>query len=279
MKIFETVTIIGVGLIGGSIGLAVKDRGTAGQVIGVFRHASTMSKARKAGAVDRATMDLRDGVKDADLVIIAAPVSTIPVIAGKIAPYLKKGAIVTDAGSVKGYVVGQAVKVMPKGVVFVGSHPMAGSEKSGVSFAVKDLFKGAVTIVTKNKATDKPALYKVKKFWQSLGSRVMVMDPARHDRTVALVSHLPHLLAQELCIVQDRQSLSCAAGGFKDMTRIAASDPVMWRDIFMANKTELVRAIEEFSSNLDRVKGLISRSRHGTVISRISRAKQVRESL
>jgi prephenate dehydrogenase len=279
MRLFNKITIIGVGLIGGSIGLAVKKRKVAGEVVGVFRHADTMQRARKARAIDTATMDMLEGVKDADLVVIATPVSMIPCIVEAIAPVMRKGSIITDAGSAKGFVVREASKALSNGVKFVGSHPMAGSEKTGVNFASADLFKGATSIVTRTRYTDKAALLKIKRFWESLGSKVMVMDPDEHDRAVALVSHLPHLLAQELCLLQDKKSIACAAGGFKDTTRIAASDPMMWLDIFQANKKEVARAIDDMVNLLKHFKKAVESGDSKSIAARGARAKAIREEL
>lgn len=279
MKLFNKITIIGVGLIGGSVGLAAKKRKVAGEVAGVFRHASTMRTAKKAKAVDCATMDMLDAVKDADLVVVATPVSTIPCIVRKIAPCMKKGAIITDAGSAKSFVVKEATMGLPKRIRFVGSHPMAGSEKTGVASASADLFKGATSIVTKTKSTDKAALLKVKKFWESLGSKVIIMDPDEHDRAVALVSHLPHVIAQELCLLQDNKSIACAAGGFKDTTRIAASDPVMWLDIFQANKKEVARAIDDIIGSLNNFKKAVAADNSRSIVARGAKAKAIRDRL
>jgi prephenate dehydrogenase len=277
MRSFNKIAIIGVGLIGGSIGLAAQKRGIARHVVGVFRRTSTMARALRMKAVTSVSMDIAEGVKDADIVIIATPVSLIPVMAKRCAPFMKKGAILTDAGSVKGFVVKEISKAIPKGVRFVGSHPMAGSEKTSVRFARADLFQGAFTILTMAQRTDKAALAVIRRFWASLGSKVVVATPEEHDRIVALVSHLPHVIAQELCILQDKKSLPYAAGGFKDTTRIASSDPDMWMDIFMANRLEVTRAIDRFIEELETFKTDLKSGRTKKILARSRMAKAIRD--
>ena len=277
MKQFNKIAIIGVGLIGGSIGLAARKKGVAGRVTGIFRRTSTMAKALRVKAVDGVSMDIAKGVKDADLVIIATPVSLIPVMARRAAPFMKKGAILTVAGSVKGFVVKEVSKAIPKSVKFVGSHPMAGSEKTSVESARADLFRGAFTILTKTAGTDIAALNKVKKFWSALGSKVVVMSPEEHDRIVALVSHLPHVAAQELCLAQDGKSLAYAAGGFRDTTRIASSDPDIWLDIFRTNRLEVAKALDAFIGELKAFKAYLEAGDARKMLARSKKAKSVRD--
>ncbi|PJC48828.1 MAG: prephenate dehydrogenase/arogenate dehydrogenase family protein, partial [Candidatus Omnitrophica bacterium CG_4_9_14_0_2_um_filter_42_8] len=224
---FNRVTIIGLGLIGGSLCLAIKEKRLAKEIVGVSRRKSTIDKAVKNRVADFATLNLKDGVKDSDLVIITTPVFKIVDIAKKIAPFLKKGAIVTDAGSTKKHIVENIEKARLKDMDFVGSHPIAGSEKSGIKHADKDLFKGAYCIVTE--AKNKSALNKVKKFWASIGMKVIVMPAQSHDKLLSKISHLPHALAVSLVNTAAGNGLDLAAGGFKDTTRIASGEPELWQ--------------------------------------------------
>ncbi|MFA6078694.1 MAG: prephenate dehydrogenase/arogenate dehydrogenase family protein [Candidatus Omnitrophota bacterium] len=277
MKPFNKIAIIGVGLIGGSIGKALRSKRLARQVTGVFRRKSSMDRAIGAKAVDSGTLDMKKGVSGADLVIIVTPVSLIPQMAKKCAPFMRKGSILTDAGSVKEFVENEVRKHLPRGVHFVGAHPMAGSEKTGVGSARGDLFRGAVTIVTKSVATDKGSLKRVKDLWAALGSEVVVMSPMEHDKRVALASHLPHIAAQSICLAVDKGNLKFAAGGFRDTTRIALSDPYMWNDIFRANRKEIVSALDVMVDDLVKFKSLIRKNAFTALLSRSKRARDIRE--
>ncbi len=277
MKPFNKIAIIGVGLIGGSIGKALKKHRLGRQVTGIFRRKSSLKRAIRAKAVDSGTLDMKKGVSDADLVIIATPVSLIPSMAKKAAPFMKAGSILTDAGSVKVFVEREVRRYLRKGVYFVGAHPMAGSEKTGVGAARSDLFRGAVTIVTNSGATDKKSLKRIKDLWARLGSVVVVMSPAEHDRRVALTSHLPHIVAQSICLAVDKDNLKYAAGGFRDTTRIALSDPCMWNDIFKANKKEIVTALDNVVDDLIKFKSLIRKRAFTAILSRSKKARTIRE--
>ena len=268
MRLFNRVTIIGVGLIGGSIGLAIKRKHAAREVTGVFRRASTMKKALKRKAVDRGTMDMREGVKGADLIIIAAPARSIPLLAREAARYAKPGAVITDAGSTKSWIVRSVEKsIKPSsGISFVGSHPMAGSEHAGVEFAKNDLLTGAPCIVTRTKKTNAKAFNKVVKFWKSLGSKVKVMSPEEHDRTVSMISHLPHIMAFSLAGAVSPKDIACAAEGFKDTTRVASSDPALWADIFYTNTKEIANACRVFEKYYSKVLRALSENKYGSLV-------------
>lgn len=274
---FNRVTIIGLGLIGGSLCLAIKEKRLAREIVGVSRRKSTIDQAVKNRIVDFATLDLKDGVKDSDLVIITTPVFKIVDIAKKIAPFFKKGAIVTDAGSTKKYIVENIEKARLKGMDFVGSHPIAGSEKSGIKHADKDLFKGAYCIVTE--AKNKSALNKVKKFWASIGMKVIVMPAQSHDKLLSKISHLPHALAVSLVNTAAGNGLDLAAGGFKDTTRIASGEPELWQDIFLTNRGNLIRDINILKKELSKIEEALksnnSRKLHGL----LKKAKSIRDSL
>lgn len=275
MKKFGKITIIGVGLIGGSIGLAVKKRRLAKEVVGVFRRPSTLKKALRYGAIDKGTMSIQEGVKDADLVILATPVSFIPRIAREVAKYTRKDAIITDVGSTKKWIVS---KIETMGL-FVGTHPMAGSEHAGVEFARKDLFEDSPCIVTKTDRTDKKALVKIVNFWKALGAKVMIMSPAEHDRSVSAISHLPHIVAFSLAGAVRVKDLKYAAEGFKDTTRVALSDPNLWADIFMSNKREILKAGCAFEKYYKKIITAILKGKRPEIVRLLKRARVIRENI
>lgn len=280
MKQFNKVTIIGVGLIGGSIGLAIKKNKAARQVVGVFRRSSTLRKALRHKAVDEATMNIAEGVEGADLIIIGSPVHSIPALAWEAARSAKPGAIITDVGSTKAWIVARLEKLLAGSPVsFVGSHPMAGSEKTGVEFAKKDLLEGSPCIVTRTAKTDRHALRKVAGFWKALGAKVDVMDPQEHDRSVSLISHLPHIVAFSLAGAVPVKALRYAAEGFKDTTRVASSDPELWSDIFLTNKAEVVKAARLFKKNYDLLTAAIAKGDRRRIIKALTKARKNRDVL
>lgn len=260
---WNKVAILGVGLLGGSLGHALKRRGLARQVIGFVRRQASVPECERLGAVDRATLDLSDAVRDADLVVLCTPLAQMRPLAEQLLPALKPGAIVTDVGSVKASVVRELEPLLARaGGRFVGSHPLAGAEKTGVAWARADLFEGAVCVVTPTPRTDAAALRRVEALWRALGARVLSLSPQEHDALLARSSHLPHVLASALAtLVLDRrrprtQSLVCA-NGFRDTTRIASGSPEMWRDIVLANRVHLRRALTEFIRQLERIEALL----------------------
>ncbi|MDD5422851.1 MAG: prephenate dehydrogenase [Candidatus Omnitrophota bacterium] len=278
MRMFNKVTIIGVGLIGGSIGLAVKKSGLAEEVTGVFRRSSTMKKALKRKSVDKGTMSVRDGMHDADLIILATPVSSIPLLARDAVDFAKEGAIITDVGSTKRWITAQIDKMTSRsGIFFVGSHPMAGSEHTGVEFARDDLMEGAPCIVVKTVKTRRSALRKVTRFWRALGAEVEVMSPSRHDKSVSLISHLPHIIAFSLAGAVPAKEIAYAAEGFKDTTRVASSDPELWADIFMTNKAEVVKAGKLFINYFNTIKKALSDGDYGKLVRILRRSKAKRD--
>ncbi len=277
---FKKVAIIGVGLIGGSLGMAIKSRRLAEVITGVTCHRSTLILAKKHNALDRSTLDSCKAVKDADLVIIATPIFRIVKIAKQIVPHLKSGCIVTDVGSVKGVIVREIEKmarIRRKEIYFVGGHPMAGSEKSGVSFAKSDLFKNTVCFLTSTPRTDQGALNKVKNLWGKIGAVTEIVSPQKHDRIVAYISHLPHLLAYNLLMVTPPQYYRYAAGSFLDMTRIVSSDPQLWQDVCRMNSREIDRLLREHSISLNEIKGLIASGRFKKLLNLFARAKSRRD--
>jgi prephenate dehydrogenase len=253
---FRKITIIGVGLLGGSIGLAVRRRKLARQTAGFVRRRASLKDCERAGAVDFATTDLLAAVWDADLVILCLPLSQMRSRVSEMLPALKRGAIVTDVGSVKASVVRELELLIQKsGAHFVGSHPMAGAEKTGVSAAKADLFANTVCIVTPTRKTNRAALKKVKQFWNAIGSRVLELKPEIHDVLVSRSSHLPHVVAATLAShvlnpAHPKPQAALCANGFRDTTRIASGSPEMWRDIALANRENLAKSLNAFIADL-----------------------------
>ncbi len=253
---FRKITIIGVGLLGGSLGLAARKRRVAKEIAGYARRQKTIAEAEKVGALDYATTDLLAAVSGADLVILCTPLAQMRTLTEQFLPALKRGAIVTDVGSVKADVVRELEALIAKaGAHFVGSHPMAGGEKMGVLAARADLYANAVCVVTSTKKSNAAAVRKVAQFWKSLGSRVVSMDAAKHDALVSRTSHLPHVAAAALAsLVLDPKQPSAQSGlcanGFRDTTRIASGSPEMWRDIAMTNRKNISQAVDALVTEL-----------------------------
>ena len=255
--VFERVALLGVGLMGSSIAHAMRRRHLAGHIVGHAHRAQTLRRAKKAGFADTLTDSAAKAVKGADLVILATPVGAFGAIAKAIAPHLKQGAIVTDVGSVKGAVIADVGPHIPKGVHFIPAHPIAGTERSGPESGFAELFDGRWCILTPPKGTDKRALKLLSMFWERLGSKVDVMDAKHHDLVLAVTSHVPHLIAynivgtaDDLRTVTEGEVIKYSAGGFRDFTRIAASDPTMWRDVFLNNKDAVLEVLGRFSEDL-----------------------------
>jgi prephenate dehydrogenase len=264
---FKKITIIGVGLLGGSIGLAAKRRRLAREIAGFVRRPASLKDCEKTGAVDYATTDLLAAVSSADLVILCTPLSQMRSRVLEMLPALKRGAIVTDVGSVKAGVVRELESLIQKsGAHFVGSHPMAGAEKNGVCAARENLFKNAVCVVTPTEKSNAAAVRKVETFWKSLGARPLRLTPEKHDALVSRSSHLPHVAAAVLANLvlnpasPPVQAKLCATG-FRDTTRIASGSPEMWRDIIQANRKNLRVALDDFVRELQKVQALL-RARH-----------------
>lgn len=276
---FKRVTIIGLGLIGGSLGLAIKEKRLAKEVIGVSRRQSTIRRALSLGIVDCATLDVKKGTKGSDLVILTAPVLKIIDIGKRISDSLKKGAIVTDSGSTKETIVRKLESSFRDSVSFVGSHPLAGSEKSGLNYIDKDLFKGAYCILTKTNRTSPKTLGKIKKFWKLLGMKVEIMSPEEHDRIVSKLSHLPHAASVGLSNASGKLDLHLAAEGFKDTTRIAAGNPELWKDIFITNRKNIARDIRVLKKELSKIEETLKKNNSAGLLKLFRKAKAVRDSV
>ena len=276
---FKRITIVGLGLIGGSLGFAIKRKRIAKEVVGVSRRRSTLRRALALGTVDSVTLDPEKGVRNSDLVILAAPVLTIINIARRISRHLKKGAVVIDAGSTKNDIVRKIEAILPRRVDFVGSHPVAGSEKQGVVNADKDLFKGAYCILTKSPRTNPKALARIKRFWKALGMKVEIMSPEKHDNVVSRLSHLPHAVSAALSNTCQKCDLKLAAGGFKDTTRIASGAPELWKDIFLTNKKNIARDIKLFKKELSKIEAALKKGKHAELLRLLKKAKAIRDSV
>ncbi|MCL4789392.1 MAG: prephenate dehydrogenase/arogenate dehydrogenase family protein [Verrucomicrobia bacterium] len=282
---WNKITLVGVGLLGGSLGLAIKRRRLARRVEGYVRRAASVGECERLGAVDRATLDLHSAVADAGLVILCTPLAQMKPLVKQMLPALKRGAIVTDVGSVKGSVVKDLESIVAKaGGHFIGSHPMAGGEKTGVSAARADLFEHSVCVVTPTKRSHQAALRKVEKFWKAIGARLLVLTPATHDELVSRSSHLTHLVATTLVNYvlnpsRSKHQAALCANGFRDTTRIASGSPEMWRDIAVANRASLRVALDEFVRELQAVQALLRKKRKntGTIQQLFETAKQRRD--
>lgn len=277
MKKLNRISIIGVGLIGGSIGLAVKKAGLKAEVVGLTTRRSSLNKALKKKAIDKGTLSLDKAVNDADLVIIAAPAARVVDIFKKIKPGLKEGAVVTDAASTKKEIVSGIDRLSGSKVCFVGSHPMAGSEKRGVEFARADLFTDSICIITPTSKTDKKAVSLIKRFWCKLGAKCLELAPGEHDEVVARVSHLPHLVAVSLIRQLREKDLKFASSGFKDTTRIAEAAENIWADICLTNKTQIIKAIDAHINILTALKKHIRQNRTSLIKQAFAAAGKIRK--
>jgi prephenate dehydrogenase len=257
---FNNVTIIGVGLIGGSLARVMKLKGLAGSITGAGRNRSTLETAIKIGVIDRMGQGSAQAVEDADLVVLASPVGTFRQIVREIGPHLKPGAILTDVGSVKGKLIKDIEECIAPGVHYVPAHPIAGREKSGVAESIDTLFQGRRCILTPTARTDRKALEAVRDLWTAAGAEVVVMDADLHDKVFAAVSHLPHIAAfAMMSAVAELNTgtedyLQFSGAGFRDFTRIAASSPEMWKDICLMNRDHLVTMIDRYISSLNQFK-------------------------
>ncbi|CAA2142522.1 prephenate/arogenate dehydrogenase family protein [Hyphomicrobium sp. ghe19] len=254
---FKRLSLIGIGLIGSSISHAARRAGLVGDIVGCAVAPETRSRAEELGLVRKAYADPADAVKGADLVILCTPVGAYKKIAEAIGPHLEPGAIVSDVGSVKAAPVQDIAPHMPEGVHFIAGHPIAGTEQSGPDAGFAELFDGRWCILTPGDGADPSALAKLEEFWRKLGSNVEIMSPEHHDMVLAITSHVPHLIAYNIVNtaahlerVTDSEVIKFSAGGFRDFTRIAASDPVMWRDVFLNNKDAVLEMLGRFSEDL-----------------------------
>ena len=285
MALSRRMAVIGVGLIGGSLARILRERGEVGEVVGVGRQAPNLQRAVELGVIDRYTHDPCEGVSGADLVFLATPVCSIAPVLARIAPFLAPGCVVTDGGSVKEAIVSTCEPLMPEGAHFVGGHPIAGTENSGVDASFSTLFQGKRCILTPTKQTDPPSLEKVVRMWEIAGSEVVCMDARKHDRIVAAISHLPHMVAYSLVNAVggydrfDESILSYSAGGFRDFTRIASSDPAMWRDIALMNRSALLEMMDFFERHFQALRSLVEGGDASGLEEFFLRSKKSRDSI
>jgi prephenate dehydrogenase len=266
MKICNKISIVGMGLLGGSIGKALIERKLADEVVGIVRRAEAVREVKRAGAAHRVTLDVAEGVAGADIVILGVPVDQMEKLSRRIAASVRRDAVITDVGSVKGCVVAKLEKIFHARGSFVGSHPMAGKEKGGIAHADPRLFEGAIAIVTATKRTSMPAVRTVTALWEKIGARVVQLSVADHDKAVAAVSHLPHMLAVSLmqAVAGMRKGrfdpFQCIGPSFKDMTRVVASPSEMWSGILVENKREVLAAVKRFSAELGRMAAAVRKN-------------------
>jgi len=258
--LFPTVTIIGTGLLGGSLGLALKERGLAGSIRGLGRNAATLEQAQSTGAIDEIHTDLTDAVVGSDLVVLCTPAATVPHFLDKIRPLCARDMIVTDVASTKGEICSHARKAWADPYRFVGSHPMAGSEKWGPEHADAGLYEGAVTLVEAMNDHDPEAYGKIVQLWEAVGSQVIPIDPAVHDAMVARTSHVPHIAAAAIArlLMNHPEAHPFVGKGFQDTTRIAAGRPELWRDICLTNPEAILEGLEDMIGQLESVKKAIT---------------------
>ncbi len=245
---------MGVGLIGGSLARGMREKGLAQEILGVDEDPRALARALELGVIDKAFNRPEDAA-GAELIVIATPVGAAEGVARRVLPCMARGACLTDVGSVKASLVRALEEALPPGRYFIGGHPVAGKECSGVEASSAELFQGAWCILTPTPSTNPEALNKVQSLWEGLGAKVACLSPELHDRYMAEVSHLPHLVAYALMDgLRGKESLRFAAGGLRDFTRIASSDPIMWRDIFLANREEVLRSLSAFEEALSSLK-------------------------
>jgi prephenate dehydrogenase len=281
--VIRELAIVGVGLLGGSVAKAARASGLARRLVGIGRDTARLRPALDDGTLDAVTTDLDTGVRDADFVLLAAPVLAIEGLLERVWRAAPARTVVTDVGSTKRNIVRAAERLAAtRPLTFVGSHPLAGSEQSGYGVARADLFRGATVVVTPTEATELAALKQVTEFWEALGARVSSLDPETHDRTVAAISHLPHLIACALVDGAGRvepSALDLAARGFRDTTRIAAGDPDMWTEIFLANRDALSASVEAFQQALADLQRAIAAGAPDALRAALARIKSMREAV
>jgi prephenate dehydrogenase len=279
--VIRRLSLVGLGLLGGSVAKAVRARGLADEIVAVGRDRERLEPARRDGVVDRITTDLEAGVGGADFCLLATPVATLTALLPAVWGALPADAVLTDVGSTKAAIVRAAERLDERRpLAFVGSHPMAGSEQAGYPVSRPDLFQGATVIITPTERTDSHAVKRVGAFWEALGGRLVILDPLTHDRATAAISHLPHLVADALVdavVRMDPRFFKVAGRGFKDTTRIAASDARVWREIFQENRAGLAEALAAFRAALEELERLIATEDGAAIEGALDRIRHIRE--
>lgn len=280
--LFRRMVVAGVGLIGGSLALDARKRGLVGEIIGVGRGQSNLKFAQRQGVIDRYVTTETDIPNDTDLLMMATPVQTTIALTQAFLPALRPGCIVSDVGSVKAEIVREMEKLLPAQIPFVAGHPIAGGERWGARAARTDLFVGHRCILTPTKHTDSAALKKIAMLWRKVGAQVEMMDPEIHDRVLAVISHLPHVLVYALVNTLARTRVrridlkSYCAGGFKDFTRIASSRPELWRDICLMNRGAVGESLGDYIQSLERLKRWIEEGKGSLLEKEFARANEIR---
>jgi cyclohexadieny/prephenate dehydrogenase len=285
--LFRRLTLLGVGLIGSSVARIARERGDiADEIVVNARTQKTLDRVVELGIADRVEIDPGKAVEGADCVILCAPVGAFADLAAKIAPHLSPGCVLTDVGSTKQSVIRDVGPLVPEGVHFVPAHPIAGTEYSGPDSGFVELFQGRWTLLTPPPGTDEHAIERVEELWRRCGSIVARMEPGHHDRVLAIVSHLPHLLAFTICGTADdladesrQEVVNFAASGFRDFTRIAASDPVMWRDIFLNNREALLEMLQRFMEDAQAMARAVRWGDAAYIEDKVERGRAIRRSL
>jgi prephenate dehydrogenase len=279
--VIRRLSLVGLGLLGGSVAKAVRARGLADEIVAVGRDRERLEPARRDGVVDHITTDLEAGVGGADFCLLATPVATLTALMPAVWGALPAAAVLTDVGSTKAAIVRAAERLDERRpLAFVGSHPMAGSEQAGYPVSRPDLFQGATVIITPTERTDSHAVKRVGAFWEALGGRLVILDPLTHDRATAAISHLPHLVADALVdavVRMDPRFFEVAGRGFKDTTRIAASDARVWREIFQDNRAGLAEALAAFRAALEELERLIATEDGAAIEGALDRIRHFRE--
>lgn len=280
MKSKPVLSILGLGLIGGSLAVSIKARGGNWTVRAADRRRSALDFALRRGLIDEVADSFSAACKGADLIVLATPVQSIRSLFSSLAPILKPGQVVTDVGSTKASIVKAAAEIMPPDVPFVGGHPVAGTERSGVENVVEGLFEGKTCVLTPSDETPPEAIETVSRFWKELGSEIILLDPKSHDRIFAFVSHLPHMAAY--CIVDTiltdlpSREMALAGGGLRDFTRVAESPASIWRDICLENSEEIVKAIDSYINRLGELREAVKRSDASAMETIFTRASEAR---
>ena len=285
--LFKRIVFLGIGLIGSSVARIARERGDiAGEIVVNARTQKTLDRVMELGFADRVELDPAEAVKGADCVMLCAPVGAFAALAEQIAPHLEAGAVLTDVGSTKQSVIRDIGPLVPAGVHFVPAHPVAGTEYSGPDAGFTTLFEGRWTLLTPPPGTDEESVEKVAELWRRCGSMVERMEPGHHDRVLAIVSHLPHLIAFTICGTADdladesrQEVVNFAASGFRDFTRIAASDPVMWRDIFLNNREAVLEMLQRFMEDAQAMARAIRWGDAAYIEDKVERGRKIRRSL
>jgi cyclohexadieny/prephenate dehydrogenase len=286
VKQFNRLALIGFGLIGGSIARAARSQGLVGEIVTTARSAQSRARVRELGLADAVVETNAEAARGADLVILCIPVGACGAVAQEIAPHLAQGAIVSDVGSVKGALVRDVAPYLPPHAHFVPAHPVAGTEHSGPDSGFAELFINRWCILTPSEGTDPDAVERLRAFWAALGARVEIMTAEHHDLVLAITSHLPHLIAytivgtaDELAQVTSSEVIKFSAGGFRDFTRIAASDPTMWRDVFLSNKDAVLEMLGTFNEDLSRLTRAIRRGDGEALFEHFKRTRAIRRGI